>query len=98
MKLAWSKLAVREMTELRRFSIERWGSTVALRYFEDLRDAAKALAANPLSATRLGGNLRIRRVRSHYLIVDVDAETDTLIVARVLHTSMDIERHLSNSH
>ncbi len=94
MKLAWSHLATQEMTELRRFSIERWGRAVDLRYLKDIRDAARKLAARPQWAKPLRGNLRIQRVRSHYLIVHADQAADTLTVARVLHTAMDIERHL----
>lgn len=94
MKLAWSNLAAREMIELRRFSIERWGRVVAVRYLEDIREAAKGLAAKPHLAKPLRGKLRILRVRSHYLIVHADEATGTLTVARVLHTAMDIERHL----
>ena len=84
------------MIELR-YSIERWGRAVAVRYLEDIRDAAKGLAANPQAARPLRGELRIRRVRSHCLIVHVGLESDRLTVARVLHTAMDIERHLNRS-
>ncbi|MGF1549792.1 MAG: type II toxin-antitoxin system RelE/ParE family toxin [Sphingomonadaceae bacterium] len=94
MKLAWSRLARDELRALRDYSIEHWGRAVALRYLEDVRDAAKRLAANPRMARQLRGRLRIARVRSHYLIVDVDEDADRLTVARVLHTAMDIERHL----
>lgn len=95
MRLAWSNLAKIELSELRRYSVERWGSDVGLRYLEDVRDAAKRVAAWPTRARPLGGNLRIMRVRSHYLIVHVDETANRLTVARVLHTAMDLERHLS---
>ena len=94
MKLAWSNLAKRELRELRQFSIERWGRKVAVRYLEDIRDAAERLAADPELAKSLRGELRIRKARSHYLIVHVDEAADRLTVARVLHTVMEIERHL----
>lgn len=94
MKLAWSNLAIQELSELRRFSIERWGRAVAVRYLEDVRDAAKQVAADPRLARPLRGRLRIRRIRSHYLIVHVDESADRLTVSRVLHTAMDLERHL----
>jgi plasmid stabilization system protein ParE len=42
----------------------------------------------------LRSHLRIRRVRSHYLILHVDPQRDQQTVARVLHIAMDIERHL----
>lgn len=94
MKLAWSNLAKRELEELRQSSIERWGRDVALHYLEDLRTAAKQLATDPLRANPLKGPFRIFRVRSHYIIVHVDAAADRLAIARVLHVAMDIERHL----
>lgn len=94
MKLAWTNLAKRELSELRRFSIERWGRVVAVRYLEDVRDAAKRLSANPNLARPLRDSLRILRVRSHYLIVHIDEPAARLTVARVLHIAMDIERHL----
>ena len=97
MKLAWSNLAKAELIELRDHSIEHWGRDVALRYLEDLRDAAKLAAREPLRARALRGQLRIMRVRSHYLILDVNETSDCMTVARILHTAMDIERHLSHT-
>jgi len=93
-KLVWSNLASDELRDLRRYSVERWGRDVALRYLEDVRDAAKRAAANPQTARPLRGMLRILRVRSHYLIVHVDEDADRLTVARLLHIATDIERHL----
>ncbi len=94
MKLAWSNLAKEELNELRRYSLERWGRDVALRYLEDIRDAAKRLGADPNCARPLMEPFRILRIRSHYLIAHVDAASDRPTVARVLHIAMDIERHL----
>lgn len=94
MKLAWSKLATDELRALRRYSLERWGRDVALRYLEDVRDAAKRVASHPGAARPLRGEIRIMRVRSHYLIVRVDPAAATVTVTRVLHVAMDIERHL----
>ncbi len=96
MKLAWSNLARQEIEHLRRYSIETWGSAVARRYLEDIRDAAKAVAERPARARMLKGDFRILRARSHYLILHVDVQAQRLTVSRVLHTAMDIERHLPN--
>lgn len=92
MKLAWSNLARAELEALRRYSIDNWGAVVARRYLEDIRDAARLVAGEPTRARALRGPFRILRVRSHYLIVHVDGES--LTIARVLHSKMDIERHL----
>jgi plasmid stabilization system protein ParE len=93
-KLAWSNLAKQELLELKRFSVERWGRDVALRYLEDVRDAAKRVAIDPDRSKALKGPLRILRVRSHYLIVHIDESAHRVTIARILHTAMDVERHL----
>ena len=94
MKLAWSNLARQELEELRQYSIEHWGTAVARRYLEDIRDAAKAAAQHPEHARHLRTSFRILRVRSHYLVLHVDPQEQRVTVARVLHVAMDIERHL----
>ena len=67
---------------------------MAKRYLEDIRDAARRVAATPDRARLLRGPYRILRVRSHYLIVHIDDAADRATIARVLHVAMDIERHL----
>jgi plasmid stabilization system protein ParE len=93
-KLAWSNLASQELADLVRYSVETWGPTVARRYLEDIRDAAKAAAARPERTRTLRHPFRIQRVRSHYLILHVDPGQQRVTVARVLHVAMDIQRHL----
>lgn len=87
-------MAKQELSELRRFPLERWAQPVAVRYLEDIREAAERLADNPQLAKPLRGRMRNLRVWSHYLFVHIDETADRLTVARVLHTAMDIERHL----
>ncbi len=94
MKLVWSNLSIQELREVRRYSIDQWGRDVALRYLQDLRDTAKRVAADPDAARPLRRDLRIVRVRSHYLIVHVNERTSTVTIARLLHAAMEIERHL----
>ncbi len=94
MKLAWSNRARQELADLARHSVETWGPTVARRYLEDIRDAAKAAAARPDRARLLRPPFRIQRVRSHYLILHIDPAAGRVTIARVLHVAMDIERHL----
>ena len=96
MRLAWSELAKAELRQLRRHSVERWGRDVAVRYLEDVRDVARRVADEPRRARQLRGAFRIVRVRSHYLIVYVDEASDRVTVARVLHTAMNLDRHLQD--
>jgi len=93
-KLAWSEIARLELEELRRYSVGRWGREVARAYLADVRDAAKRIGVDPGRARALKEPYRIFRVRSHYLILHVDAEAVRVTVARVLHVAMDIGRYL----
>ncbi len=94
MRLVWSNLAIAELRALRRTSVARWGDAVAEHYLEDVAAAAKQIGADPDRARPLKGALRIFRVRSHYLILQIDTLANRVTVARVLHVAMDIERHL----
>ena len=94
MKLAWSNLAKDDLQALWRFSLERWGRDVALRYLQDVRAAAIELSIDPLRARLLKAPFRIFRIRSHYLIAHADSVTDRVTIARVFHVAVDIERHL----
>ena len=94
MRLAWSRLARAVLAEIRRYSIDTWGRPVAIRYMQDMRDAAKTAAAEPTRARPLRGPWRLMRARSHYLICHSDQNADRLTVFRVLHGAMDIERLL----
>jgi plasmid stabilization system protein ParE len=93
-KLAWSRRAVAELNEIRRFSIERWGREIALQYLQGIQTAAKHLSIDALHSTPLKGQSRILRVRSRCLIAHVDITADLLTIARVIHVSTDIDRHL----
>ena len=94
MRLGWSNKAREELEALREFSIKTWGAGVARQYLSDIRDAARLIAGQPDPARPLKGDFRIMRVRSHYLICHLDKGADRLTIARILHVSMDIERHL----
>ena len=94
MKLSWSDLAKQELREIRRFSIGRWGVEVAYRYVADIRDAARTAALEPYQLPMLKGAFRVKRIRSHYLIFQIDTASGRMIVARILHSAMDLERHL----
>ena len=94
MKLVWSNLAKAELAEIRRYSVDTWGRATAIRYMRDLRNAAGMVSIDATRARPLREPWRIIRARSHYLICHCDDSTGVLTVARVLHTAMDIARHL----
>ena len=64
MKRAWSKLAIQELREVRRYAAGRWGRDVALRSIQDVRDAAKRVACEPATAKILRDYLQIMRAHA----------------------------------
>jgi plasmid stabilization system protein ParE len=93
-KLVWSVLAREELEAIKNHSIDTWGISVGRRYMSDIRDAAKLIARDPQRCRKLNEEFSLYRVRSHYLIVKPNAQDDLLMIARVLHVAMDLERHL----
>ncbi len=97
MKPFWTAEAISDLTDIRRFSIQRWGRDVAMRYMADLRDSARLLADDPRRARYFRGPYSLFRVRSHVLVIRWDDDNARLAVVRVLHSSMDMTRHLPNT-
>jgi plasmid stabilization system protein ParE len=85
MRLAWTEIAKAELAEIRRYSVERWGSDVAKGYLA---------AGDPRRLRRLRDDWYVLRVRSHCMILHVDPGAGRVTVARILHVRMDIDRHL----
>jgi plasmid stabilization system protein ParE len=94
MRLVWSNLAKQELEKLRVYSIKNWGKDVAVQDMADIANSAKLIAQRPDRARVIKGDFRLLRVRSHYLLAHVNVTTEVLTIARVLHVTMDIERHL----
>ena len=69
--LVWSCLAKAELAEIRIYSLRTWGRSVAISYMQDLRDTARAVAADPTRARPLRGPWRMARAQSHYLVCHV---------------------------
>lgn len=94
MKAVWSGEARKDLTDIRRFSVKRWGRDVAKRYLADLQDAARTIADNPDRTKPFRGPYRLFRVRSHVLVSRNDDDNDRIVIVRVLHSAMDVIRHL----
>ena len=67
----------------------------AQRYLNGMHERFEDLARQPMlgrSAGRLAPNLRRYEYRSH--VVSYVAEDEDVLIARVLHQSMDVRRHV----
>lgn len=94
MKVVWSDRAKADLREIRSYSVGNWRARVAAKYLKHLHDAARAAGREPGRARLVQGRVRYLRVRSHYLLLIVDPHIGRMVIVRVLHERMDIERHL----
>ncbi|MEM1081083.1 MAG: type II toxin-antitoxin system RelE/ParE family toxin [Pseudomonadota bacterium] len=89
-----SNRAASDLAEIADYTIEAFGMNQARHYRDSLKQYFKMLASNPLagrSAEHIDANLRCFELQSH--MVYYFAESDHLLVARILHKSMDVLRH-----
>ena len=87
--------ALRDLDEIDRFSVERFGKRAAARYFDDINGALARLSESPtLLQERRERSLRLRfyPVREHILVCDV-LRGDIFVLA-VWHGAMDLVRRL----
>ena len=72
-----------------------WGEEQAVRYLQDLRDACRELARGERQSRPVDVRAGYRKcqVGRHVLYFQM-ADTDGIIVVRILHQHMDVSRHL----
>jgi toxin ParE1/3/4 len=89
-RLVVAPLAMHDLREIYRYSIQNWSETRALEYDRALRDGFRRLLEHPaIGQLRpdLGAELRSFSVREHRIIYRVTP--DTIRVLRVLHHRRD---------
>jgi len=89
-------LALADLREIERYSIEKWGRRTADKYLRDVELALDRLREDP-GILRLepafAPGLYFYRVRKHLLVCDVAGKSITVLT--VIHTSMDIPTRLA---
>ncbi|WP_443751150.1 type II toxin-antitoxin system RelE/ParE family toxin [Asticcacaulis solisilvae] len=90
--------AAHHLREIARWGADRWGVARARSYLEDLRAGFEFIAQRPQAVpqrTRLTGpaNLRLHRVRNHYVVFTLVTDAHVVIVG-VLHERMDVPARL----
>lgn len=94
MKLNFSPAAARDIAAIWDYSAETWGMDQADRYVDDIRDACMALA----NGERAGRKVDLQDSYLKYPVgrhlVFFRQTPPGITVIRVLHQSMDTERHL----
>ena len=87
--------AERDLKEIGRYTQRAWGREQARKYLRALHQVMQRLAANPhLGGPRddVGEGYRSATVGHH--LVFYRGVADDIVVVRVLHESMDVQRHL----
>ncbi|MDE0155945.1 MAG: type II toxin-antitoxin system RelE/ParE family toxin [Gammaproteobacteria bacterium] len=88
-------LAEQDLIEIWLYTLNEWGEYQADKYLDDLEEAIRLLAEQPLicrERTELNPPVRIHH-HAHHLIVYLALE-DGINVVRVLHESMDVDSHM----
>ena len=94
--LGLSRRALRDVEEIRRYSVERWGQRVAEDYLDDIEEALDRLRENPdLLRTKpeFSPHLRFYRVQRHFLVCSMIKQN--IYVLAVKHGSMDLPNRLA---
>lgn len=87
--------AEKDLKGIARYTRRTWGLEQTRRYLRALHERMQELAANPnLGVTRhdVAEGYRSARIGHHHVFYR--PEDDTIVVVRVLHESMDVQRHL----
>ncbi|MDA8350187.1 MAG: type II toxin-antitoxin system RelE/ParE family toxin [Pseudomonadota bacterium] len=84
-----------DLIDIWRYSFEQWGELQADQYLDELDSGIRGLADNPAIGMKrdyVRDGYRVLFVRSHAVYYTV--MPDTVHIVRVLHWSMDPDRHL----
>jgi toxin ParE1/3/4 len=95
MRLELSRQAQSDLDDIRDYSVERFGPDRAATYLDAVEQAFRRILDQPeIGEARpgLGSRLRSLPCGSHRVYYDV--RDDRAVVRRILHKSMDVERHL----
>jgi toxin ParE1/3/4 len=94
-RLAYTRAAERDLAEIHAYTIERWGEAQADRYLSDLERACNRIASGSAIVSRLPfrADEMFRTRQGRHLVIFREVDGGVLIV-RVLHERMDVDRHL----
>lgn len=97
MKYKISKLAERDLAEIWQYTLTEWSLEQANHYLSGLLSAFRLIADDPLRAGQSYEHVRPGYRKYHYvrhMIFYRKIPDGTVLIVRVLHDKMDIDRHL----
>ncbi|OCH98938.1 plasmid stabilization protein [Legionella jamestowniensis] len=89
--------AQQDLIQIRRFTLEHWGSKQSLSYLEELKKTLQLLSEMPLMGKNCSDDLKdiYRFLYGSHAIYYITIPDSILIIA-ILHQSMVPENHLGN--
>ncbi len=84
-----------DLTDIWVYTLQTWDIIQADKYIDELADTFEFLASNPLICPERGEFMppvRIHHHGRHFIVYIV--ESDHILIVRVLHDRVDLERHL----
>jgi toxin ParE1/3/4 len=98
MKLTLTEAALEDLRSIRRYTLESWGEEQEEIYLRKIWSCIQALHKSPLryrTREELFPGCRIASEGRHVILFHTGNEAITIV--RVLHSSMDFKRHLTDS-
>jgi toxin ParE1/3/4 len=95
-KLRISGRAGRDIQSIALYTLQTWARTQVETYVGGLVDYLDHIASNPdigRAIPKIPSRYRRVTFRSHFVFYRIDA--DTVVIVRILHQSMDHQRHLN---
>lgn len=93
-----TKEADNDLIDLYLYGFKIFGEAQAEKYYYELEDSIKLLSTTPLICRERTEFTPVVRIHHHgkHLIVYL-IQSDNILIVRILHDSMDVQRHLKNS-
>ena len=101
-RIVRSRLAKRDISDVLRFTIERWGKEQAKIYRQLILDALEAIAADPSCGSQRfavregvrGYHIKRAGARARHIVFYRVTKVGDVEVIRFLHDAMDFDQHL----
>ena len=93
-RLAFSPAAIADLNEIWDYSADHWGPDRADLYINEIRDACNSIALGQKHGRHVDARPGYLRISAGSHVVYYQARGDVMNVIRVLHSRMDVDRHL----
>jgi toxin ParE1/3/4 len=97
MRFEISEKAIEDIEKIWLYTIESWSVEQADRYYNLIFDEIEYITEHPLSgksAVHIRKNYRYTKVKSHLIFYRYKKSENKVIIIRILHQSMDVDKRM----